>query len=308
MGEYCCLLLRVGTTYTLFSDGFHTGVDLGEKIRGIGWAPKMTNEQRTHWLRLILFMSMMFLIALMYVVVRILFTGELLSSASTLVAFGGFALMYIGVWALVKWEGGESISELGLDFDNRSGPHIIIGAIGATLAVALVVVIAFFFGGQLRPFNDITGDLIINVIFNAALFSFFEELSHRGYILSRLENLVGRGAAIIISSLFFAVLHFSWWEPAGFSILLIVLFTFNMFLGGVVLSFSYYWSGRRLWAPIAFHFMWNIIAYIMFPSFPTEAVVQPELFQIEWGVTTIVGFLFGLTILWSFLASEKKKV
>ena len=268
----------------------------------------MTDDQRTPWLKLILFRLMMFLIALMYVVVRTLFIGEQLASASTLVVFGGFALMYIGSWAFVRWEGGESVSELGLDIDKRFGPHIIIGAIGATLAVAVVVVIAFFYGGQLRPFNEINGDLIINVIFNAALFSFFEELTHRGYILTRMENLVGRGAAIVFSSLFFSLLHFSWWAPAGFDIPLIVLFTFNMFLGGVVLSLSYYWSGRRLWVPIAFHFMWNIIAYIMFPSFPTEAVVQPEIFQIEWGVTTIVGFLFGLSILWSFLASEKNKV
>ena len=254
-------------------------------------------------------MLMMFLIALMYVVVRTLFIGEQLASASTLVVFGGFALMYIGSWAFVRWEGGESVSELGLDIDKRFGPHIIIGAIGATLAVAVVVVIAFFFGGQLRPFNEINGDLIINVIFNAALFSFFEELTHRGYILTRMENLGGRGAAIIVSSLFFSLGHFSWWELTGFDILLIVLFTFNMFLGGVVLSLSYYWSGRRLWVPIGFHLVWNVIAYITFPSFPDPAVVvtQPEIFQIEWGFTTIIGFLFGLTILWSFLAGKKNK-
>ncbi|MHA1963041.1 MAG: CPBP family intramembrane glutamic endopeptidase [Candidatus Thorarchaeota archaeon] len=255
----------------------------------------MTNDQQTQWLRLILFMFVMFLIVLV-------------QSVAALVVFLGFILIYTITWAFVRWEGGESIAELGLDVDNRFGPHISIGAIAGALAVALVAAIAFFFGGQLRPFNEITGDLIINVILNAALFSFFEELSHRGYILTRMENLAGRRVAIIFSSMFFSLLHFSWWAPAGFNIPLIALFTFNMFLGGVVLSLSYYWSGRRLWVPITFHFMWNIIAYIMFPSFPTEAVVQPEIFQIEWGVTTIVGFLFGLSILWSFLSSEKKKI
>lgn len=252
----------------------------------------MIDDQRTPWLRLVLFMSVTFLIILSAPLLDILI----------------FFLMFATVWAFLKWEDGKSITELGLDVDTRFVPHISIGAIAAALATALVVVIAFFFGGQLRPFDEITGDLIFTVIINAALFSFFEELIYRGYILTRMENLGGRGAAIVFSSLFFSLLHFSWWEPAGFNVVLIVLFTFNMFLGGVVLSFSYYWSGRRLWAPIAFHFMWNIIAYIMFPSFPTESVIQPEIFQIEWGITTIVGFLFGFSILWSLLASERNKV
>ncbi|MBY8996184.1 MAG: CPBP family intramembrane metalloprotease [Candidatus Thorarchaeota archaeon] len=263
----------------------------------------MTDYQKIRWLRLILFMFAMLLFAVMPLVVSILFPGELYSYVVLLT----FILMYTITWAFVRWEGGESIAELGFDIDNRIGPHISIGAIAGALGVALVAAIAFFFGGQLRPFNEITGDLVINVIFNTVLFSFFEELTHRGYILTRMENLAGRRAAIIFSSLFFSLLHFSWWAPAGYNIPLIVLFSFNIFLGGVVLSLSYYWSGRRLWVPIAFHFMWNVIAYVMFPSFPTEAVVQPEIFQIEWGLTTIIGFLFGLTILWSFLASEKNK-
>ena len=251
----------------------------------------MTNDQRTQWIRLLLFILAMFLIALSAPITNILI----------------FLFMYTITWAFVRWEGGESIVELGLDVDNRIGPHLIIGAIAAALAAALVVAIAFFFGGQLRPLNEINGDLLFNVIFNTTLFSVFEEITHRGYILTRMENLVGRGAAIVFSSLFFSLLHFSWWEPAGFNIPLIALFTFNIFLGGVILSLSYYWSGRKLWVPIAFHFMWNVLAYITFPSFPTVAVVQPEIFQIEWGVTTIIGFLFGLTILWSLLASEKNK-
>lgn len=251
----------------------------------------MTEDRRTPWLRLILFMFAIFLIILSAPIVGIMY----------------FFLMFAITWAFLKWEGDESIVELGLDFDKRFVPHISIGAIAAALATTLVIAIAFFFGGQLRPVNEITGDLIITVILNAVLYSFFEELTHRGYLLTRMENLGGRGAAIIISSLFFALGHFSWWEPAGFNILLIGLFTFNMFLGGVVLSLGYYWSGQRLWVPIGFHFVWNVIAYIMFPSFPGVVVTQPEIFQIEWGLTTIIGFLFGLTILWSLLAADKNK-
>ncbi len=251
----------------------------------------MTNDQHLQWLRLILFMTAILLIFLSAPFVNIFV----------------FLFMYILTWAFVKWEGGDSIVELGLDFDNRFFPHITIGAIAAAISAILVATIAFFFGGQLRPFNEITSDLIFAVITNAVLFSFFEELTQRGYILTRMENLFGRGLAIFLSSLYFSLLHFSWWEPAGFNIALITIFSINMLLGGVVLSLSYYWSGRRLWTPISFHFMWNVLAYIMFPSFPQVSVVQPEIFQIEWGITTIIGFLVGLSILWTFLTSEKNR-
>jgi len=269
----------------------------------------MTVDRQTRWLRLVLFMIAMLLIVLMSPIVVILFQDneEILALAATLVFLLTFVLMYTVTWFFVRWDGGESIEELGVRIDDRFGSHIIIGSISGTIGAILVVAIAFFFGGQLRPFDQITADLIMNEIIITAPTAFFEELAHRGYILTRLENLAGKPTAIIFSSLFFSLLHFSWWPRTGFDLPLIIIFTFNMFLGGVVLSISYYLSGRRLWVPIAFHFMWNMIAYIMFPPFPREAVTQPGVFQIEWGITTVMGFLFGLSVLWSLLASEKKR-
>jgi membrane protease YdiL (CAAX protease family) len=257
----------------------------------LDWAPYMTDDQQTQWLRLILFMTAMFLLTLV---------GPLLD------IFYIF-LMFIVTWVFVEWEGSGSIVELGLDVDKQFSFRFVIGVLAAVFSVGLVTAIAIFFGGQLRPTSGITAELMIRVITNAALFSFIEELTHRGYILTRAEKLVGRGLAIVLSSVFFSVLHFSWWGVVGFNILLIFLFSLNMFLGGVVLSISYYWSGRSLWAPIGFHFMWNVLAYTLFPSFPETPVIQPEIFQIEWGLTTIIGFLFALSILWGFLATRKNK-
>jgi membrane protease YdiL (CAAX protease family) len=266
----------------------------------------MTDTIQTNWLRLILFMLVMLLIVLMAPVAYTLFTGDLLALVATLVFFMTFVLMYIVTWAFVRWDGGNSVEELGVSIDKRFVPHISIGAIAGALAASLVVVVAFFFGGQLRPSDQITANLIVNEIIITAPTAFFEELTHRGYILTRMEDLAGRRFAILFGSLFFSLLHFSWWAAPGFPIHLAILFTLNMFIGGVVLSLSYYWSGRRLWVPIAFHFMWNMIAYILFPTDPLT-VLQPEIFQIEWGIISIIGFLFGLSILWSLLASEKNK-
>ncbi|MFX1559967.1 MAG: lysostaphin resistance A-like protein [Promethearchaeota archaeon] len=267
----------------------------------------MTDVQLSPWLRLILFMIANLLIVLMAPVSYSLFTGELLALVATAVFFLTFILMYVVTWVFVRLDGGRSVEELGVTVDQRFGSHITIGAIAGTISAVLVVAIAYFFGGQLRPLDQITGDLIVNEIIITAPTAFFEELVHRGYILSRMEGLAGKRVAIFFSSLFFSLLHFTWWAEPGFPMHLAILFTFNMFLGGVVLSFSYYWSGRRLWVPIAFHFMWNMIAYLVFPTFPREAVIQPEIFQIEWGITTIAGFLLGLSILWSLLATVKNK-
>ena len=250
----------------------------------------MTDDQQTQWLRLILFMAAMFLLTL---------SAELLNIFY-------FFLMFIVTWVFVEWEGSGSIVKLGLDIDNRSGFRFIMGVLAAGLSVILVTAIAFFFGGQLRPMSEITLDWMTVVITNAVLFSFIEELTHRGYILTRMEKLVGRGSAIVFSSLFFSVLHFSWWATPGVPLDLILIFIFNIFLGGIVLSLSYYWSNRNLWVPIAFHFAWNMIGYIMFPTYPRETVILPEIFQFEWGLTTIVGFLFGLSLIYGLLLSKKK--
>lgn len=267
----------------------------------------MNEDRETNFLKLVIFMGLNFLIVMMAPVVNVLFTGELYQLAGTLVFFLTFILMYTITWAFVIWDGGKYISELGIDFDDDTVPHIFIGAIAGVAASVMVLVFALVGGGQLRPVEQITADLIMNQIIITVPTAVFEELVHRGYILTRMEDLTGRRSAIILSSVFFSLLHFSWWASPGFPIHLIILFSVNLFLGGVLLSLSYYWSGKKLWVPIAFHFMWNMVAYLTFPQFPREPVITPEIFQIEWGVTTIVGFLFGISLLWGILQSKKKE-
>jgi membrane protease YdiL (CAAX protease family) len=225
----------------------------------------------------------------------------------SLVFFGTFFLLYAVTWTFVIWDGGKYISELGMDFDDETVPHIIIGAFVAIVASVLVIAFAIVGGGQLRPMDQITADLIMNQLIVTVPTAVFEELAQRGYILTRMEVLTGRRNAIILSSIFFSLGHFSWWALYSVSLHLVVLFSLNLFLGGVLLSLSYYWSGKKLWVPISFHFVWNMIAFLVFPRFPVDTVLSPEIFQIEWGVTTIVGFLFGISLLWGILTSKKKE-
>ncbi len=261
-------------------------------------------------LRVGLFAILLFLIILMSPVITGLFEG---TEAYALVATGLFflslGLMYFLPLIFVKWEGGSSVAELGLDIEDKDlFPQVLIGIVAGGLAATLVIAIAFFFGGDLRPGSEITVDLLLNEIIITVPVAIFEELSYRGYLTTRMVDLVGKGGGIILSSLFFGLLHFSWWIPLGtVPPHLILLFTLNLTLGGIILSLSYYWSGNKLWVPIGFHFMWNMLAYILFPTYPIDPVISPEIFQIEWGLTTIAGFLFGLTVLWMLLDYWKRK-
>ncbi|MHA2153155.1 MAG: CPBP family glutamic-type intramembrane protease, partial [Candidatus Thorarchaeota archaeon] len=193
----------------------------------------MKEDRQMKWLKLILFLGLNFLIILMAPVVSVLFTGEMYQLAGTLVFFLTFILMYSVTWAFVIWDGGKNISELGIDFEDDTVPHIIIGAIAGVASSVLVLVFALVGGGQLRPVEQITADLIMNQIIITVPTALFEELVHRGYILTRMEDLTGRRTAIVLSSIFFSLLHFSWWASPGFPIHLIILFSVNLFLGGV---------------------------------------------------------------------------
>jgi membrane protease YdiL (CAAX protease family) len=260
--------------------------------------------------RVTMFTALMAFIVMLSPLLTAPFVGtEMYGLVGTGLFFLTFLLIYIVVHYFVKLEGGSSIAELGADLEDKElFPHFLKGLIAGALASALVVIIALAFGGDLRPSAEITGDLIASEIIITVPTAFFEELAYRGYLMPRMADLWGKGKGIIISSLIFSLLHFGWWLPLGSVPLhLIVIFTFNIMLGGIVLSLSYFLSGNKLWVPIGFHFSWNMIAYLMFPTYPREPVILPEIYQIEWGITTILGFLFGLTVLWLLLQQKKNK-
>ena len=264
------------------------------------------NDDRK-FLRVILFILIMMGIAFMSYAVPQAMPPEARPGIATIFFFLSFVLFWFSVTGFLKWEGkNESIEDLGLHWTANSTRHLTIGAIAGILASSMVVALAWIFGGDLRPAADITSDLIASEIIITAPVAFFEELAYRGYLMTRIEELVGRNIAILTSSMIFSLMHFSWWTRV-YDSYLILFFFFNIFLGGVVLGYGYYASGRKLWVPISFHFAWNVIAYILFPQFPLEPVTNPGLFQIEWGLTTILGFLFGLSILFMLLNKNIKE-
>jgi len=260
-------------------------------------------------LRVIAFTGIMLLIVMMSPIITAPFVGtELYGLVGTSLFFLTFGLFYFTVYVFVKWEGGSSISELGADIEDKQlFPHISIGLLAGAIGAGIVVLIAALLGGDLRPPSQITADLITSEIIITVPTAFFEELAYRGYMMPRMVDLWGKGKGIMISSLVFGLLHFGWWAPLGSVPLhLVLIFTLNLTLGGIILSLSYFMSGKKLWVPIGFHFAWNMIAYLLFPVYPREYVYLPEVFQIEWGLTSIIGFVVGLSVIWLFIDMRKK--
>ncbi|MDF1537529.1 MAG: type II CAAX endopeptidase family protein [Candidatus Thorarchaeota archaeon] len=270
----------------------------------------MNKPDDTKVLSVVAFTGLMFLIVMMPTIVISFFVGtEMQGLVGTALFFLNFGLYYFLVYAFIRWEGGSSISEVGADVEDKQlFSHISIGLLAGAIGAGIVVFIAGFFGGDLRPGSQITIDLILSEIIITVPTAFFEELAFRGYMVPRMASLWGKGKGIVIGSLVFGLSHFSWWAPLGsVPIHLVLLFTFNLTLGGIILSLSYFMSGDKLWVPIGFHFAWNMIAYIMFPVYPRDYVYLPEIFQIEWGATTFIGFLLGLSVVWLLIDMLKKK-
>jgi len=84
-----------------------------------------------------------------------------------------------------------------------------------------------------------------------ALVAFNEELFSRGYVQGLVRYRFGRSAAIVCSSLFFALLHS--FNPGAFEQPLPLI---NIFIAGVLLAVCREISGS-LWLPIGLHFTWN---------------------------------------------------
>ncbi len=112
-----------------------------------------------------------------------------------------------------------------------------------------------------------------------------EELLFRGYLLINLKEGLNWIWAVIITSVFFAVLHAlnpnaSWEAMIGLSI------------SGVFFAYSALWS-RGLWLPIGLHIGWNFFEGTVY-GFPVSGQGIFSLLQVsQTGSTIMTGGAFG---------------
>lgn len=131
-----------------------------------------------------------------------------------------------------------------------------------------------------------------------------EELMNRGYILQNLEADWGSRAAVVVSSVIFALMHSLNPNVTLFSII-------NLAAAGVLFAIAYVLT-RSLWLPIGLHFSWNFFQGPIF-NFPVSGGVTrgilvtdvsgPDVatggtFGPEGGVLGLIAVIMGIVAIW----------
>lgn len=117
------------------------------------------------------------------------------------------------------------------------------------------------------------------------IISFNEELSFRGYILQRLAQAWGLPAAVVVSSLIFAMVHVL--NPNVQPLAMV-----SLFIAGLLLACAYLVS-RSLWLPIGLHIGWNL-AEMHLLGFAGSGAPEPALIRsVVNGPEVMTGGAFG---------------
>lgn len=182
--------------------------------------------------------------------------------AIQLVTFFANLVMLALVWLGLRCRG-QGVKHFGVGLTIGSGRSLAMGflkslaalAIGSTGFVLGSIVMANITGipGQadVSGYNFLRGNLPLMLASLAGIYfvsSFGEEFVYRGFLMTRVEELLGRGrgatvAAVVVSAVLFGLAHFSW------GIFGIVQTAFM----GLGFSLSFLLFKRNLWILVAAH-------------------------------------------------------
>ena len=159
----------------------------------------------------------------------------------------GFALIGIIYWN--KRMNHRPIASIGFTKENITSQYSLGFLIGA-ISIAFLAVVAMFLGSIHFKLNShMNFGLIILLLLGFIIQGLTEEVLCRGYLQGSLSALMDEKWAIIISAVFFAVLHGA--NP-GIQVLPLI----NLFIFGLVFSLLYAYSENILFVGAA-HSAWN---------------------------------------------------
>lgn len=195
----------------------------------------------------------------------------------------------------------ETLKDIGLNYEEKTPVLFGLGVLIAVIGLIFSVIIELIFGvaqvitpPSLDPLSLVlTLFLFLFISFIGA--AFIEELLFRGYIQSRLQKVTSFPLALVITSIFFGILHLVIFLPQGYYFGLTAFVT--AFLGGLTFGFAYEVTNKNLAFPIALHGAWNATIYIIWIQFAYYTFGQ---FVIE-TIATIIGL--GIICVVIFLLS-----
>ena len=204
---------------------------------------------------------LVFAVAALIVSVGLYFVGEDLFARQLIVVAANIAML------IVVWLGlgirRQGIGYFGLTLKFNGWKPIAIG-FAKSLAVLVLALAGFMFGAIIMAnitgipqqadtsgYNYLQGNLpllLVSLVSIYVVSSFGEEVIYRGFLITRLEALLGDGraatwVAVVASSLIFGLAHFGW------GIVGVVQTTFM----GLALAGSYLLFRRNLWVLVLAH-------------------------------------------------------
>jgi len=223
---------------------------------------KVVKHSNTGWQRVISIIISFFFIVGIFQFIGLLIAGidykvrnhVKTSEQHLIVSFFSLLGTFLLLWIFMKYVNKEKFINLGFSIKNRLKDFNVGLILGAVIMIIGYLLLLFL--GEIH-FKEIRFDgkeIIISVLI-FILVAFSEEVIFRGYILRNLMTSFNKYVALIISSLFFSVIH-------GFNPSFDLFSFFDLFLAGVLLGVSYIYT-KNLWFPISLHFSWNLFQSLL---------------------------------------------
>ena len=264
------------------------------------------------WLKSLLFIPLLVFSQIFGALVLLLLGYDLTEISSNVMnesvmivfEYSGLVIVMILIWLFMKFVDKQPLIEIGFQTQGRS-KEINYGILFGLFIMAF----AFVFLSVIGEIVFLSYSLDFNqILLSIALFigvSFFEEIIFRGYMLKNLLESFNPFVALLISSLFFSLIHAS--NPNVTSLGLC-----NIFLAGIFLGVSYVFT-KNLWFPIALHFSWNffqamfgfkvsgldsysIIEFMI----PDNNMINGGEFGFESSILSIIVLFVGTIIIWNY--------
>jgi membrane protease YdiL (CAAX protease family) len=208
-----------------------------------------------------------------------------------------FLLLIIAV--LFGWLAGKLLENLpfraiGAAFTDSWLKHLLLGAVIGAVTLCLAVIVAVLLGGEKFETNlsSGSGSIISSLGISFVVFAIgaaWEEAFFRGYVLQTFSRSGLAWVAVLLTSVFFGIVHLANTNANTIS-------TANTVLAGLWFSVAYL-KTRDLWFVWGMHLMWNWMQGSFFGievSGMTDITTAPLLREIDAGPIWLTGQTYGI--------------
>lgn len=201
-------------------------------------------------------------------------------------------MITISIYLMMRFIDRRSFISLGLKRNLRATKDLLAGIAIAAVMMGLIYLLQWGFGWlQFQGFAweiETPSRVIrstLTILLALILVGWNEELLSRGYHLQTLASGLNHFWGVLISSIFFGVLHINNPHTSWISVTGIIL-------AGLFLAYAYMRT-KQLWLPIGLHIAWNFFEGVVF-GFPVSGMDFYNLIYIRVdGPETITGGDFG---------------